>query len=90
MSQTITPPSVSNRIQVYRRTKAGFKLVDAPLRPTRKVETEEDIQNAMREIEIMEERRLRFKATFIQYLCNPNGIKKQNYSQQQITERLER
>lgn len=91
MSSYITPPAITRSYdnRVYRKSKGILKLVNAPIRPSKPIETAEDISNAIRAIELMEEARRRNRTTFFNYLCNPNGISKQNYSHEEIENALE-
>jgi hypothetical protein len=90
MSQILTPPSVSTRIQVYKRTSKGIVLVDAPERKRKAIEPIDDTDETERMIEIWQEKRRRLQTSFFNYLCHPTGFRKQNYQLSEITERLER
>lgn len=89
MSQILTPPSVSTRIQVYKRTKKGVVLVDAKPKPKTEYPVD-DTDETERMIEIWKEKRRRTQTSFFNYLCHPRGFRKQNYQLSEITERLER
>lgn len=89
MSQILTPPSVSTRIQVYKRTRKGsLVLVDVPQRKpiTQPIDYTDETE---RMIEIWKEKRRRTQTSFFNYLCHPTGFRKQNYQLSEITERLE-
>jgi len=81
-------PNVTTKIQRYKRTKSGFKLVDYIPKPI-KEPAEEEIAKPYFTDEQREKIRLRLKCEFINRLCNQKQPLKRNYSQQQIANKLE-
>lgn len=82
-------PNPTTRIQTYRKNRYGVvKLVDVKPKP-KLTEEFDDTDEVNRMIEIWQEKRRRTQTSFYTHLCNPKGIKKQNYQLSEIIERLE-